>query len=164
MKKLNIFIFTILIFFNTIQAQEPEKYMEQIGDTPFDSIQDNSEFHFCDSKNVLHKRALISYQGGIKALETEIINNFKGKLDYSSFSGYFFIRLAVNCKGESDRFRWDIVDVNFKKTISPSELENEIIKIVKNLKKWTPAVMDGKVYDGYTFMIIKIINGKIIKS
>jgi hypothetical protein len=167
MKKLNIFIFVTTLFCgcNKIQAQEvSEKYMEQIGDTPFETNQDNAEFHFCDSTNVLHKRALISYVGGFKAMEAEIINNYSNKPDYITFSGYFFIRFAVNCKGESDRFRWEIVGEDFKKTVCPYILEKEIIKIVKNLKKWNPANYEGKIYDGYTFIIIKMINGKIVKS
>jgi len=144
-------------------AQKPE-YLADIGDTKFNTELDNTNFKFCDSTNVLHQRSRIAYTGGTPAMEQELISNYKKQAAFESFTGYFFIRFAVNCKNESGRFRWDIVDEDFKKTMCPASLEDEIITKVKSLKGWNHATYQGESYDGYTFLIVKIENGNIIRS
>jgi len=56
------------------------------------------------------------------------------------------------------------VDSNFKATNCPLSLERHLISIVKKLNNWNHPVSNNKDYDGYSFLIIKIENGKIIKS
>ncbi|MEM1001817.1 MAG: hypothetical protein AAGH46_04125, partial [Bacteroidota bacterium] len=122
---------------------------------------DDVNFKFCDSSKVLHKRALIKYTDGETALEKEILEKYQYKQMYSEFSGYFIIRFAVNCKNATGRFRVEVLDSNFNETTIPEELKDEILSLFKNLNSWNHAVYQGDSYDGYTFRVIKIMNGKI---
>jgi hypothetical protein len=163
-----ILMVSILCFScNTKKETEVEKkpeYLADIGDTEFNEELDDPNFTFCDATNVLHKRAKITYIGGTPAMEKELISNYKKQPEFESFTGYFFIRFAVNCKNESGRFRWEIVDEDFKEMKCPDALEKEIITKVKNLKKWNHPIYKGESHDGYTFLIVKIENGNIVRS
>lgn len=140
------------------------KYLADIGDTTFNSELDNPNFNFCDTSNVLHKRAYVKYSGGTRSLEDDIIAQYKIKPEYKAFNGYFIVRFAVNCNDETGRFRWEIVNPDFEETTCPKLLENDIIDILKALQKWNHPIYEGKDYDGYTNIIVKIENGNIIRS
>ena len=155
--------FTILLGCNTNNNTHPT-YLADIGDTVFNSNLDNLNFKFCDTSNVLHKRAYATYSGGIRNLEEDILNQYLINDKYKSFSGYFIVRFAINCHDETGRFRWEIVGPDFKETTCPKELESHIIAILKGLKKWNHPVYRSKDYDGYTYTIVKIENGNIIRS
>ena len=139
-------------------------YLADIGDTTFNSSIDKSSFNFCDSSNVLHKRAYVKYEGGIRSLENDLIAQYQIKPGYKDFSGYFIVRFAVNCKDEIGRFRWEVVNPDFEETTCPEELENNIITIFKRLDKWNHPFYRGADYDGYTYVVIKLKNGQIIPS
>lgn len=165
-----LYILMVLIFFfscNTKKETKVEKkpeYLADIGDTKFNAELDNANFKFCDSINVLHKRASVAYTGGTPAMEEELIKTYKKLPEYESFTGYFFVRFAVNCKNESGRFRWEIVDEDFKEMTCPKALENEIITKVKELKFWNHPIYQGEPHDGYTYIIVKIEDGNIVRS
>jgi hypothetical protein len=163
----HIVIVSLLLFFvlscNQAKEIKHHDYENQIGDTPFDLNLDDSNFKFCDSTNVLHKRALVRYKGGTKALEEELIENYKFKPKYESFSGYFVIRFAINCNNETGRFRMQILNSTFKETNYLPELGSHILSITKALKGWNHAFYQGKYMDCYRFIIIKMENGKIQK-
>ncbi|PTX64116.1 hypothetical protein C8N46_101726 [Kordia periserrulae] len=167
--KTYIYIALLLVFLSCNSKKETEvtqkpEYLDDIGDTTFNPALDNANFKFCDSTNVLHKRASVAYTGGITAMEKELIKKYKKQPAFESFTGYFFIRFAVNCNNESGRFRWEIVDEEFKETSCPKALEEEIISTVKSLQQWNYPIYRGKSYDGYTFIIVKLKNGNILRS
>ena len=166
LKNKPLLVFTILILLLSCQTtkESPKHYENQIGDTPFNQNLDDSNFKFCDSTNILHKRAYIRYAGGEKALEEELIKKYIFQPEYKSFNGYFIIRLAVNCNNETGRFRIQVLDSSFKKTNCPRNLEAHILYISKSLKNWNHAFYKGKDYDGYRFINIKMKKGKIVKS
>ncbi|WP_460219841.1 hypothetical protein [Psychroserpens sp. MEBiC05023] len=139
-------------------------YKDHIGDTTFNADLDDPQFQFCDSTKVLHRRALISYTGGNKALNKAILESYNYQSDYRFFSGYFIIRFAVNCKNESGRFRIQVLDTDFNSTKCPEDLFQHIQSVFKELKDWNHAIYNGKDYDSYTFRVIKIENGKIINT
>ncbi len=160
-------IYMLLVFSAitcTSEKKKIKKYNEHIGDTFFNPKKDNSDFAFCDSTKVFHSRSKVQYTGSSKALETELINQYQFKSIFKNFSGYFFIRFAVNCKNETGRFRYQIVDDNFKETSCNEELVDHIISLTKSLKGWNHVKYNDKSYDGYTFLIVKLINGEIVKS
>jgi hypothetical protein len=97
-------------------------------------------------------------------MEKELIASYEKQAAFESFTGYFFVRFAVNCENKTGRFRWEIVDENFEKTTCSSSLETEIITKVKNLSFWNHPIYRGESRDGYTFLIVKIENGNIIPS
>jgi hypothetical protein len=151
----------LLVSCNKSETKYNQDYKNQIGDTLFNSSLDDSSFKFCDSTNVLHKRAYVSYQGGMKALEEEFLNQFNFK---SNFSGYFVVRFVVNCNNKAGRFRMEILDSNFQLTMCSDGLKKHILTIVKELKNWKHAIYKGKDYDCYRFLTLKLKNGKLIKT
>ena len=159
----NLVLFLLLLFLISCNNTEIKKteYKDQIGDTTFNPSIDNPEFQFCDSTNVLHKRALIKYSGGKKALNEDLLKLYEYQPVYGDFNGYFIIRFAVNCKNETGRFRIEILDDNFNLTEYPEQLKQHVTTIFKTLDKWNHAVYRNKDYDGYTFRTLKITNGKI---
>jgi len=164
-QNLIILIIASTVLFNCkINNDSTPNYLADIGDTTFNAKLDNPNFKFCDTSNVLHKRAYVKYSGGIRNLEDDIINQYQIKPKYKTFSGYFIVRFAVNCNDETGRFRWEIVDTDFEKTGCSKELENHVINILKGLKKWNHPLYRGKDYDGYTYLVIKIENGNIVRS
>ena len=164
-KMMNILLFLIVTFslINcTPVKKEKQHYENQIGDTPFNADLDNSNFKFCDSTNVLHKRAFVKYEGGgIRAIQEAFAKKYIFDASYQSYSGYFIIRFVVNCKNEAGRFRMQTLDSAFKPSKPPEKLRKHILTIVKDLKGWKHPIYNGKDYDGYKFITIKIVNGKI---
>lgn len=141
-----------------------EIYKDHIGDTSFNSKLDAPSFKFCDSTNILHSRSKIHYNGGTIKFEDDLLEQYILQPEFENFNGFFFIRFAVNCNDEIGRIRWDVVDSNFQATNCPLSLERNLISIVKKLNNWSHPVSNNKDYDGYSFLIIKIENGEIIKS
>ena len=162
--QLLILLFSFCLLGCAKKTGESITYQDQIGDTPFDQNLDDVNFKFCDSTNVLHKRAWVKYTGGRKELEEDILKNYTFKPSYESFSGYFIIRFVVNCNNESGRFRMEVLDSDFNLTTCPKDLKSHIITLFKSLKNWNHAFYEGKSYDGYTFHNIKMLHGKIQKS
>jgi hypothetical protein len=164
-KLISIFLILLLLPFLIRCSSVKEKqtqYENQIGDTRFNSDLDNPNFRFCDSSNVLHKRAFVRYKaGGIIAVYNDIKRGYQFKPSFKEYSGYFIIRFAVNCNDESGRFRIQTLDSRFNLSNPPKELENHILSIVKKMKGWIHPIYDNKDYDGYKFLTIKIVNGQI---
>jgi len=160
-KNLCLVLFLLILMSCESSKDNRDDYPNQIGDTTFNPKLDDSNFQFCKPTNVLHKRAYVKYTGGNKALEEELLSKFVFKEEYKTFSGYFIIRFAVNCKGESGRFRLEILDNNFELTNCPESLKVNIKTIFKDLNKWNHPVYKNEDYDGYTFRTLKINNGEI---
>ncbi len=158
-----VFFSLIFVSCNT-NDKSKQKYLADIGDTIFNPSLDDAKFKFCDSSNVLHKRAYVKYTGGTKILENDIISQYKIKPEYRTFNGYFIVRFAVNCNDETGRFRWEVVNADFEETTPPKGLEKHIIDILKGLNKWNHPFYNKKDYDGYTYIIVKIENGNIVRS
>ncbi len=141
-----------------------QEYRDQIGDTPFDANLDDGNFKLCDATNVLHKRAYVSYTGGIKAMEEELFSNYKYQSAYRTFTGTFIIRFLVNCNNEAGRYRMQILDADLNKITPPENLAAHMLAITKKLNKWNHAVYKEKEYDGYRFITIKMKNGQLVKK
>lgn len=157
-----IVLSTVLLSCNAREEKEPV-YENQVGDTQFDSRFDDANFQFCDSTDVLHKRAFVAYQrGGMRVINEDLQKLYEFKPNYASYSGYFIVRFAVNCKDEPGRYRMQTLDTNFNLKEFPEDLEQHILSIVKSLKGWKHPFYDGKEYDGYKFITIKIVKGKIV--
>lgn len=161
--KRGLLIVILMCVFDCIETKTPEvlSYEDEIGDTPYNPKLDNKNFKFCDSANVLHKRALVSYTGGNRVLEKDLIENYKYLPEFKGFSGFFIVRFVVNCQNKTGRFRMEILDEKFQKIDCSEKLENHILSISKGLSKWNHALYKGKDYDCYRFITIKLKNGKI---
>ena len=166
-----IFILLLIIIISCNRQEEVSRHYEplrhyenQIGDTHFIKHVDDPHFKFCDSTDVLHKRAFVGYKrGGMRAIYEDIYDNYVYQKTYATFSGYLIVRFAVNCHDESGRFRLQTVDLDFNLSEPPKALSQHIISIVKSLKGWKHPLYDNKDYDGYKFLTIKVQNGQIQK-
>ena len=153
----------VLIFTSACHNSEKKdkEYPAQIGDTAYNNDLDNPNFKLCDPYNTLHKRKYVTYKGGMKALKKELIDNYKFESRYISYNGYFVIRFAVNCNDIAGRYRMQTLDANLKTKNAPKKLKAHILSIFKSLKNWKHPYYEGKDYDGYSFITIKMVNGKI---
>ena len=95
-------------------------------------------------------------------LEKELKSVFVFKEEYTQYNGYCIVRFAVNCKDETDRFRLEFLNTDFKKIEIDPNFEFNIHSTVKRLNGWIHPVYKNKDYDGYSFFILKMINGKIV--
>lgn len=160
---LNVWVCLLLISCDTSSNQQ-KQYLKDIGDTVFNTQTDNPNFKFCDSSNILHKRAYVKYTGGHRQFDNDFSIKYKTKAQYNNFSGYIIIRFAVNCKDQIGRVRWEVLSPDFKPTSAPQVLEDDVIRIFKSLTHWKHPIYRGDSYDGYTYTIIKLENGTFIKS
>ena len=55
----------------------------------------------------------------------------------------------------------EVLDTKFNIASPSKELQEHILDIFKTLKKWQHPFYDGKDYDGYKFITLKIVNGQI---
>lgn len=155
-----LFIAVFVSSCNQIEEKQ-ESYQNQIGDTPFNSTIDDVNFKLCDSLDTLHKRAYVKYNGGNKALKKALITGYKLQSKYKLYNGYFIIRFVVNCNDIAGRFRIESLDSNFNLANPPKELKTHILTVFKNLKNWQHPFYEGKHYDGYKFITVKVTNGQI---
>ncbi|WP_196895234.1 hypothetical protein [Aureivirga marina] len=156
-------LFLLLILLSCNQKKEQKEYTEHIGDTVFNPKIDHQNFKFCDTSKVFHSRSLIGYIGGQRAIEKEFLQQFVFDESFQDFTGTFSIRLALNCKRETGRFRWEILDNQFRQIDSPKKLEEQVITIVRNLKNWEHINSETNP-DGYCYIILNFNNGKLILS
>ncbi|MBX2829092.1 MAG: hypothetical protein KTR22_13080 [Flavobacteriaceae bacterium] len=164
MKDNYLFILWLLLpFFLACENKEEVSigYENQIGDTHYVAGLDTEEFEFCDSTNVLHKRAYVGYHGGTQALLEELNGFYDDRFIPTNFEGFFIVRLGVNCNGQPGRFRIESLDTQFNPLEENKEWEDYILSLSRRLKNWKKPYYRGQFYDGYTFFILKFNNGKM---
>jgi len=160
--KLIFIIITLSIF-----GCKPEKFKD-VGNIPFNPELDKSEFKICNED--LIKEYYIrgsydtppSYKEEKRGIETEILSQYSYPKEPTQ-NGYVTIRFIVNCKGETGRFRMEEMDMDFKSIQFDSKITDQLLSIVKGLKKWIPRSSGERTYDFYQYLSFKIQNGQIEK-
>lgn len=76
------------------------------------------------------------YKGGNSKLREYIFQNLNVPESVESFSGRVIVNFVITQDGS-------IEDITVKPNV-PIELETEIIRVFKNMPKWTPAQSDGR--------------------
>jgi len=162
MKK-HITLFIVIL----VSSCQSEKHRD-VGNIPFDSELDSSEFKICD-ENIIKEYYIRrssdtapSYKDEKRGLEEELLNAYSYPVKLNQ-NGYITIRFIVNCKGESGRFRMEQMNLNYKPFKFDKEISNQLFSIVKKLKYWIPRSNKGQNFDFYQYLTFKIINGQIIK-
>ncbi len=151
-------IFLLLIFWIVYLMKN------SVGDIGYDSNIDNKSFIVCDESRIFQYYSVgTSYIGERKAIREEIFNYLKDKnFTLDNKSAYITFRFIVNCNGQPGRYRFKIVDSNFKKI---DLAKGEIIKLknaVMSLKNWKAGTIENKnSVDSYAQINFKIENGKI---
>jgi len=157
-----IFVSLVLfLFFYGTEAQNTNTYTENVGNILFNSQTDNINFSltgetirqyynfFPGAAFKDEKSALISYY---KQWYTDSI---------SIENGYITIRFIVNYKGETDRFRVQQMDYNYKEKAFSGDIAQQLLEITKSIQKWKIAKVKGKKYDYFQYLTFVIEEGNI---
>lgn len=157
----NLLVF--LFFAKNIGCGEnkTEQYVDRLGDIPFESGLDNSDFLLCKPDSVVHSRLSLSYVGGWGELEKECLAKFEIQPIYANFSGYIMIHFLVNCNYEMDRFRVEVMDFDFNPKECPKAWSENLISIVQSLDKWQRTSRYVGAIDCSKYLNFKIVDGKI---
>ena len=131
----------------------------EIGDITYDASIDNKNF-------VTQGHIYQYYQSGAKykneraGIRDEILN--KKNVLKSFKNGYITARFVINSQGQTDRYRLQVVNLNYEEKKISQQDKNEIIKQIKSLKYWIPGVIENQKVDSYSQINFKIQDGKIV--
>lgn len=160
--KIILLSFILLSLITQVFAQK-QTFPDNIGDIPFDSLQDDPGFVVCNPKQVLQYYNTKSYY---KDHKKEIIkylpDNFNSQDSLQDQNGFLTIRFIINCNGNTGRFRLFEIDSNYQPIHFKEAFSQQLLSLVKQLSGWQPAVYKQKVYDSYQYITFRIRKGKII--
>lgn len=143
-------------------AQKPT-FPENVGDIPFDSLQDDPAFVVCNPELVLqYYNTNAYYKDHKKEITKYLLDNFSTQDSFLNQDGFLTIRFIINCKGNTGRFRLFEMDNDYQPVHFKKALSQQLLGLVKQLSGWQPAVYKQKVYDSYQYITFRIRNGKII--
>ena len=159
-------IFTIIISAgckSDLQYSSSKKsYPNVIGDITFDPNIDG-EFKRCDSyTNQYYSNGGIGYKGEMSMIKKQIEDNYTVS-NQEGQSGFVTIRFVVNCHGISGMYRVHQTDLLLTEFKFSSEIVDQLLNAMKNLKGWERAEFNGNFYDYYQYLTFKLINGKIVE-
>ncbi|HJT75475.1 MAG TPA: hypothetical protein VJ720_15670 [Chitinophaga sp.] len=154
------FIFLALIIPAYAQKQT---FSENVGDIPFDSLQDDPSFVVCNPRIVFQYYNTGSYyKDHKKEIVKYLLDNFRTKDSFQDQNGFLTVRFIINCNGNTGRFRLLEIDNNYQPIHFREGLSRQLLSLVKQVRGWQPAVYKEKVYDSYQYITFRIRNGKII--
>jgi len=136
---------------------------EKIGAILFDKSLDNPDYHLCDELNIMeYYQVNPKYKEGSKSIKTYFkpyINELNALIDFNK--GLITVRFIVNCKGETDRYRVNTVNGEYKTQFITTVLEQRCITYVKQMGQWKPGYYHDQYFDAYYTLSFKIRDGKI---
>lgn len=140
---------------------ESTDYPDQFGEIEFDADLDRPDFQLCDESGLVHSRVSLNYEGGRKRIEEICKERVNIAESTYAFNGYILVRFLVNCKGESDRFRIEILDEGFEKQVCPDALISLVENAVRSLDAWTITKPENEGKDHSKYLNFKMIDGRI---
>jgi len=144
------------------KAEHKIEYLRHVGDIPFDSRIDDTNFTPCHEDLATVHYAFNNpnlYEGEKPAIVKEFKNLSLPKINKNN--GYVIIRFMINCEGKTGRFRVEQLDNNYEPKKFSKELVNTLLSKTKSLNKWIPATFDEKKYDYYKYLTFKIVDNQI---
>lgn len=156
---LSSFLILLLLIFWLVYLMK-----NNVGDINYNPNIDDKLFNVCDETRVFQYYSVgTSYIGERKSIREEVFNYLKDKnVNLDNKSAYITFRFIVNCNGQPGRYRYKIVDSNFKKTDFAKEEIDKLKNAVMSLKNWQAGVTENKVsVDSYVQINFKIENGEI---
>lgn len=142
---------------------QSQTFPENVGDIPFDSLQDDPGFVVCNEKRVFqYYNTAAYYKDHKKEIVKYLLDHFVPQESFGDQNGYLTIKFIINCKGETGRFRLFEIDSNYQPVHFKETLSGHLLNLVKQLQGWQPAVYKQQVYDSYQHITFRIRNGKII--
>lgn len=118
----------------------------------------------CDNANIIAVLPLPG-NGQVEAvppiseskIEAELNTSVAFLSDYPDFEGKGGVNLIVNCKGE-------MVKCSIDNKSSSDELNQQVLAVFANLKKWKPGTIQNKPVDTVVLYSFTVKNGKISLS
>ena len=135
----------------------------RVGDIEFDKNLDDPNFKICNENRVFQYYSVnTNYDGGRKAIRSEI-KSFLKSLDLKeNKSGYITYRFIISCEGKIGRVRYKSVDNGMQKTTFDLDFTDSLENAIKKLDNWIPGIKDQEKVDSYYQINFKVENGKII--
>lgn len=164
MEQLRSIVLSLALLFPIIPAlAQKQAFPENVGEIPFDSLQDDPVFVVCNPKQVLEYYNTASfYKDHKKEIVKYLLDNFTTQDEFKDQNGFLTIRFIINCNGNTGRFRLFEIDSSYQPCHFKEALSGQLLSHVKQLSGWQPAVYKQKVYDSYQYITFRLRNGKII--
>ncbi len=164
MHQLKSILLSLALLFLTMPAfAQKLAFPENVGEIPFDSLQDDPAFVVCNPRQVLEYYNTRSfYKDHKKQIVKYLLDNFHPQESFQDQNGYLTIKFIINCKGNTGRFRLFEIDSRYQPIHFNAALSRQLLDLVKQVSGWQPAVYKQKVYDSYQYITFRIRNGKII--
>ncbi len=160
----NLLLSATLLFLIQPALAQKQTFPENVGDIPFDSLQDDPAFIVCNPKQVFQYYNTISYyKDHKKEIVQYLLANFRTQDSFQDQNGYLTVKFIINCHGNTGRFRLLEMDSSYQPTHFREGVSQQLLSLVKQLSGWQPAVYKQKVYDSYQYITFRIRNGKIIR-
>lgn len=146
------------------EATEPKN----VGDIVFDPALDKENFELCHPNQVyqyFNWGEGLEYEGEFYEIQKSFDENYRPEIAQKE-SGFVRIRFIVNCKGETDRFRWMSSGLDYQEKILDPSITDQLLRITKNLNGWKLKYYnENKEYpiDYYQYLLFRIHNGEIEK-
>ncbi len=144
-------------------AIKESNYLRWVGDSEFDSLQDDANFKLCSSEqNVIqyfNVGAAMEYEGEKPVLVRHFKENYQ-PVDTEQ-SGLIRIRFVVNCNGETGRFRLTQSNFDYKEITFDQQITEQLLSLTKALNGWKTKFNEGQPADYYQYLIFKIQKGDL---
>lgn len=135
-----------------------------VGDIRFDSKQDDPNFALCSSETRIRQYHNFSKSLQIEGEKGGLIEYFATHYQYPedpSVNAYVTIRFVINCKGESGRFRMEVMDRDFSRLQLDKKITKQLMTLTKELEGWKVGVLRDSPRDYYQYLTFKLVNGQI---
>jgi hypothetical protein len=167
MKLLLVFAFALVLVQSCGQTQNTASiYSDHVGDIAFDAKIDDSGFKICTNETNIPQYYRfgkgLQYKGEKIAINKHFSENFKNRIQKNE-TGFLTIRFVVNCEGRTGRFRIEGMDNNYQKKKFDKELENQILKLTKQLNGWIVGELQGQKIDYYQYLTFKLVDGQLVE-
>ena len=146
------------------EATEIPTYSRWVGDITFDAAKDNPDFELCNGEDSVKQYfwgSGLSYVGEKKAILRAFSENYAPV--QTTDTGLIRVRFVVNCRGETDRFRWMGMDRDYNPMDFDERIIDQLVAITKRLDGWGNFERQGIPQDYYQYLIFKIEAGHLVE-
>lgn len=155
----------IVFAFTLTGKSQSTPYPANVGDIAFNPKLDDPGFKVC------HEEFVFQYYNFGKGLQykgekTAINEFFKEHFNFKKTAGetgLFTIRFIVNCEGETGRFRWQGMDLNYNPKNFNADLQARLLSLTRQLDGWIVGQLQDKTVDYYQYLTFKLVDGELIE-
>ena len=141
----------------------PAQLPAQVGDIAFDARPDRRDYVLCDSAHIYqYYQASSAFPGGHQARLAYFQQHYHLAAPAPGATGYVVVRFALNCQGETDRFRVSTLGPDFTAAPFPPAVVAQLLRLVWELRTWQPAHREGLAVDIYLYLNFILQNGHLL--